>query len=274
MHLGVLKYGSPNELRNLHYSLKELIMYQVAIWVTDILLILLLTRQARTLWKLRRVHSSIERDKIINNAHDILDKCMPIADALNAWEQIDASPTLSGGLSLIESIRILSEAPIGTVDSLREQLRPIVNHLNSFAALIDDQLIQLSDVIPYRELDMDSFIWLTTMTEPLIWHDALIANRGRWAYRVVRMRDIAKDLVSMTMMNQGVRVIECPLGQGRRREIETGETSFFVRIGRKVVTPSITTRTKVAQNRYVDKLRDELINAGFRLPEEQIPVAW
>jgi|GEM_PF-5987532 len=249
-------------------------MYQVAIWVTDILLILLLTRQARTLWILRRVHSSIEREKIIDDVHELLDECLPIADALNAWEQINASPTLIGGLSLIESIRILSEAPIGTVDSLREQLRPIVNHLNSFAALIDDQLIQLSDVIPYRELDMDSFIWLTTMTEPLIWHDALIANRGRWGYRVVRLRDIAKELISMTIRSQSVRVIECPLGQGRRRDIEIGETSFFIRLERKIVTPSITTRTKIAQNRYVDKLRDELVNAGFRLPDEQIPAAW
>ncbi|MGB3409930.1 MAG: hypothetical protein WBA45_01930 [Microthrixaceae bacterium] len=189
-------------------------------------------------------------------------------DLVAAWEEVlDRAPSPNVWPTTDRLIARLAEADRDAVDRLLQVATPLINDLNDFVGRVDDRLISTREFAQRApELHLDLLVDLTLL-EPVVWHQSLVAGRGRWGYGVLSLRTALMSLrhlspspavrseISVEMFGSAY-LISRALGSITRM------ASYPTR---RLVPPRITVRTKIKQNREARRRGSRLVTAGYEL---------
>lgn len=252
------------------------------LWGLNAALLIVIAVLARNVVGARRFRFRNQRRKILVKAISELPPPQQSDDLAAAWSLVLDSvsgATLAHATGLPKRILALELADDDVVQLFRPDLTRAVNSYNDLCALIDDGLLRPKDIAKKYPVDHQNILLALNLLEPFIWYESILRGRGRWGFRVARLRHILEELRPASPRPS--------LQRARRVEVrglvlmDLREIRPFVRFWRSmklaIRSPTINVRSKVRQEKYRAKLADELAALGVavhRPDDGQRTVEW
>lgn len=242
-------------------------------WALSGVLVLLIVRQLRTLHRNRQGSIRTDQDQWLERAVqsladrpdapslvNALGRCAP--DGLAQVRRIADFPSTTARLTAEIASSLSRHAVLPTVEKA-------VNSWNAVGELIDDGLVRSKELFGRNDqLHRDALIELTFL-EPMIWHESLVAGRGRWGYRVLQLSELARQLRCNTFSSAVLDEVRSPLPFGElvvAPRLGWGK-QLLGRLSNAVHRRTITAKTKMRQEKRAVTMRRELMRRGVRLAE-------
>ena len=248
----------------------------LALWLVNLVLAALTLAMARSLLRLRVWRARRERLRFLAEAIRYLDQ-LPQSDAMqHAWRTIlsRSTATARAGDPLISAIYALEHSYDSAVDALRDAVVPQVNLINQFAELVDEGLVRPRDIARlYPKLHL-RLLRNLALIEPFVWYESIFQGRGRWGYRTLRLKTIFTILRPISPL-QTVRsplVLEVSDLFFLALPSVTAIERIWATARLSVRSPTITSRSKVAQVAQRSALRAKLRETGLTVRSAVSPV--
>ncbi len=236
-------------------------------WSCAAMLFLAILLQVRALSRSRHPAMVSAQAEWASQAEEILDGRPPTRDLLTAMA--DHAPGLLAAPGVDDEywtspVAVERLGSGGLPAPLLEAVRQTVNAWNSFAELVDEDLVRPSQFFSKREDLHRAALVEISLIAPVIWHRSIIGGRGRWGYRPLQLLSVARSLRGTAFGTEIVgAVVETAVVDGVETRVRfagplgrSGQIRGVVAatFRRRTITP----RTKARQERTLSEMRAEL----------------
>ncbi|MDN3351972.1 hypothetical protein [Actinomadura sp. DC4] len=236
------------------------------LWILNVPLVLFAVVLGSDTMFLRRRRARETRQHFLEEAEGYLSELPETGPMLDAWAAVIGQAIVSADMNnaQIWAICALECADDRAVADLRELVTRDVNIMNKFAALVDEGLVRPIDVARQYPGRHAALLNHLALVAPFIWYVSILGGRGRWGYRMLRLKTIFEQLRVVSSR----RHLRAPL------EIEVGGIHFLalesVTAAERVLgwvrlqmrSPTINVRSKLAQARERVAISVKLMEAG------------
>lgn len=175
------------------------------------------------------------------------------------------SPSKSGyECALIARIRIVHALDADVRKEDRRFVERLVNSYNDVAQLVDSRLFEATPILGTYHIAIIRELFIA---EPYIWHRMLFERPGRWGMRVLRLGEMARSYNAMNPIHRRDVIFDGDASYGTILPAATPSwlrrAWWWARV-RVAGYPTLTPRSKVAQNKLAARLADAL---GTPYPE-------
>lgn len=187
----------------------------------------------------------------------------------DAWRTILSKSSVKAAVDdlLVSAICALENASDADVEALRRVIAPRVNVINQVAEFVNEGLVRPRDITRMHPKIHAVLLDQLPLMTPFIWYESILQGRGRWGYRVLRLRTIFEKLrpISPRVAIRGPLVLEIQdwffLALPSVTFIEQAWSIFRLAIR----SPTINVRSKVAQTRQRSRLESKLQEVGLNV---------
>lgn len=240
-----------------------------ALWLVNLILLFFTLFMARDVFSVRGRRAREGRRRFLMEMVARLEQLPEPDDMKDAWRTILSKSSVKAAVDdlLVSAICALENASDADVDALRRVIVPRVNLINQVAEFVDQGLVRPRDITRmHPRIHADLLDQLPLMT-PFIWYESILQGRGRWGYRVLRLRTIFEKLrpISSRVAIKGPIVLEVEDWFFLALPSVTliGQAWSICRLS--IRSPTINVRSKVAQTRQRSRLESKLQEAGLNV---------
>lgn len=246
------------------------------LWVINAALLVLTLILARDVVGTRVQRHQEDREAILESVvKDLSDR--PSSEELQrVWADVllDVSlPEIPPAQTIIRAIAVLDAATDSNITSMREVVTRHINILNDAAAYIDEGLLRPRDIVKYYPSIHSALLTDLAMMVPFIWYQSLLRGRGRWGYRIVRLKAIMEELRAVSPRED----IRGPLvvAVADLQLLSLPGLPTFQRLRRLarlwVRSPTIDVHSKLGQLKERDRLARQLRLIGLSVVQSRAP---
>lgn len=236
------------------------------LWIINIPLAVSMLFLGRDTVFLRRRRARDARRHFLDEALVHLNALPEIGPTREAWEAVLSQSVVAAGMTdaRISAICALDCADDQSVDRLRDIVKSNVNFMNKFAELVDERLVRPKDIVRHYPDRHEALLEHLALAAPFIWHESILRGRGRWGFRVLRLKTIFEQLrvVSRWRELRDYHVLKIgdihflALDSVTAAERALGTVRLWIR------SPTINVRSKLAQAKERIEMTSELAKAG------------
>lgn len=248
-----------------------------ALWLINLILLIFTLFMARDVFSLRGRRARERRRQFLMETVARLDQ-LPKPDEIKAaWSTILSKSSVEAAADdlLVSAICALENASDLDVEALRRVIEPRVNLINQVAEFVDEGLVRPRDIARLNPKIHADLLDQLPLVTPFIWYESILQGRGRWGYRVLRLRTIFEELrpISPRLAIKGPLVLEIQDWFFLALPSITPIEQVWSTLRLSIRSPTISVRSKVAQTRQRSRLEAKLQDVGLNVHRATGPAA-
>jgi hypothetical protein len=223
------------------------------LWIINIPLTLLALFLARDTFSVRRRRARDSRRRFLEEGLIHLRQLPDAGPIREGWAAVIGQSIADEDMSKAQilAIRALEHANVRTVAALYELVKTDINLMNKFAELVDEGLVRPMDIARQYPDQHAALLDHLALVAPFIWYESIFRGRGRWGYRVLRLKTIYERLRVVSPRPSLRGPLELEVGGIHFLALESVTAAErvlgFVRLA--IRSPTINVRSKLAQVR-------------------------